>query len=437
MTSRTLPLPPGNMELPFLGETLEFLRDPLFARKRHDCYGDIFKTNVLGQPTIFFRGAEATRWVLTQEHQTFKSTWPKSVATLLGAASLATQQGDIHLNRRKLMAQAFQPRALSSYVPAIAAITDCYCQKWQAQGEFAWYPELRHYTFDVAAKLLIGFENGAQHRLCDWFEMWSQGLFTIPIAFPWTPFGKALKAREWLLMELETLIRQRQEQSSLGTDALGMLLQAKDEHGKGLSLQELKEQVLLLLFAGHETLTSSLTSLVMLLAQHPTVQDKARAEQAQFQGQVLTAETLKAMTYLDQVTQETLRFIPPVAGGFRQVTQEALYQGYQIPAGWLVNYQISATHHDERHFPEPGRFDPDRFEPNSQRSRPPFAHVPFGGGVRECIGKEFARLEMKILGAKLLQGFQWEIVPHQDLTLMVIPSPRPKDGLRVRFSSVK
>ncbi|MGA1264455.1 MAG: cytochrome P450 [Prochlorothrix sp.] len=444
MTSTpTYPLPPGNFGLPLLGETLDFFRDPQFARKRHDRYGDIFKTRLLGQPTIFLRGAEATRFILTQEHRAFEATWPSSVSTLLGSQSLATQSGSTHIHRRKLMGQAFQPRALAGYAPAMERLTDRYCQRWQQQQEFAWYPELRNYTFDIACQLFVGLEAGAQTSLCETFETWCQGLFTLPLNLPWTRFGKGLAARQVLMQELEALIRQRQAQHTTTApdqealrDALDILLLAQDEQGQQLSLEELKDQILLLLFAGHETLTSSVTSLVMLLAQHPDVMAKARAEQEAFKGQPLTPEVLKEMTYLDQVMQETLRLIAPVGGGFRKVVQDCECQGYQIPAGWTVNYQIAATHQDDRVYPHPERFDPDRFSPDRQEAKQPFTHVPFGGGMRDCIGKEFARLEIKILGAKLLQGYTWKLLPDQDLSLVVIPSPRPQDGLKVKFTAL-
>ncbi|MEB3274802.1 MAG: cytochrome P450 [Prochlorothrix sp.] len=446
-SSSALPLPPGQFGLPIVGETLDFFRDPLFAQKRHDRYGDIFKTRLLGQPTIFMRGAEANRFILTQEHRAFQATWPESVRILLGSKSLATQTGETHLNRRKLMGQAFQPRALSSYAPTLEALTQHYCQRWQQQQEFAWYPELRHYTFDVACKLFIGLDQSAETPLCEAFETWCQGLFTLPINLPWTRFGQAMQARHLLMTDLETFIHQRQaaqgntppshtKTETSGQDALDLLLHAQDESGQTLSLAELKDQILLLLFAGHETLTSSVTSLVMLLAQHPEVLAKARAEQEVFRGQPLTPEVLKQMTYLDQVMQETLRLIAPVGGGFRKTITDCEYQGYRVPAGWTVNYQITATHKDDRLYPDPDRFDPDRFSPDRQDAKQPFAHLPFGGGMRECIGKEFARLEIKILGALLLQGYQWEILPDQDLSQVVIPSPRPRDGLRVKFSAL-
>jgi retinoid hydroxylase len=212
------------------------------------------------------------------------------------------------------------------------------------------------------------------------------------------------------------------------------MLAAKDEDGQGLSIEELKDQLLVLLFAGHETLTSALASLCLLLVQNPEALEKARAEQLPLRSQPLTFETLKQMTYLDRVLKEVLRVVPPVGGGFREVIQSCEYQGYQLPKGWQVLYQINVTHQDPTIYQNPERFDPDRFSPERAEDRiKTFGHVPFGGGLRECLGKEFARLEMKLFAARLLREFDWQLVPGQDLSLVVIPTPKPRDGLKVRF----
>jgi retinoid hydroxylase len=429
-------LPPGNLGLPLIGETIAFLSDRNFATKRHQRYGDIFKTNLFGQSTIFLKGAEGNQFILSNENGYFRVSWPPSVKALLGQLSLALQTGHEHISRRKLLAQAFQPRALSGYVEAMQSISDRYFERWLELGEFTWYPELRNYTLDIACKLLIGLDNGSETLLGHHYETWCEGLFSAPIKLPFTRFGKALRSRTKLLAEIETLVRARKAQprQSGNDDALDLMLAAKDDEGQGLSIEELKEQVLLLLFAGHETLTSALASLCLLLAQNPEALGKARVEQTELRSQPLTFETLKQMTYLDRVLKEVLRVVPPVGGGFREIVQHCEYQGYELPKGWQVLYQINSTHQDLSIYKDPNRFDPDRFSPERAEDRvKTFGHVPFGGGLRECLGKEFARLEMKLFAARLLREFDWQLLPGQDLSLVVIPTPKPKDGLQVRF----
>ncbi|MBK1990886.1 cytochrome P450 [Sphaerospermopsis aphanizomenoides BCCUSP55] len=432
-----LPIPPGSFGLPVIGETISFLTDPNFANKRQKKYGNVFKTNIFGSPTIMMIGAEANRFVFSGEHQNFAIKWPESVAVLLGTASLATQTGSIHQTRRKLLFQAFQPRALASYVPAMVEITNSYLQQWKNQGELTWYPELRKYTFDVACKLLVGTDTTNDAHFVELFEEWVGGLFTLPIRLPGTKFSKALKSREQLLAKIEKIILHRQQQPSDEKDALGLLLNAKDEDGNSLSIEELKDQILTLLFAGHETLTSALSSFCLLLAQNPDILAAARKEQAQinFTG-ALTSEHLQNMTYLDQILKEVLRVIPPVAGGFRSVVQTCEFNGYRIPEGWSVLYQTGKTHQDETIYKDAKIFDPERFsvDRNEDKSKP-FSYVTFGGGMRECIGKEFAKLEMKIFAALLLRGYEWELVPGQNLDLAMIPTPQPRDGLKVVFRS--
>jgi cytochrome P450 len=425
-------LPPGSLGLPLIGDTLNFLQDSQFAKKRYQQYGPIFKTSIFGQPTVFMRGQEANLFILSNDNQYFVVTSPASTRALLGPLSLSLQTGANHINRRKLLFQAFAPRALVGYIGAMEDITQRYLEKWEKRETMTWYPELRKYTFDVAGKLLVGLDNGSETALGHNFETLAKGLFSIPWDLPWTKFGKAKKGRKLLLAELEKIIRDRQLGTPSGKDALSLLISARDEEGNSLSLDEVKDQVLLLLFAGHETLTSALTSFCLLLAQNPDVMASLRAEQQQFPAtEPLTLEQLKQMTYLEQVLREVLRLIPPVIGLFRKVINACEFGGYEIPKGWTVACGINQTHHDSQLYPEPERFDPDRF--SLERSGKPFSYVPFGGGLRECLGKEFARLEMKLFAAKIIREFEWELLPDQDLNLIAIPAQRPRDGLRVKF----
>lgn len=149
---------------------------------------------------------------------------------------------------------------------------------------------------------------------------------------------------------------------------------------------------------------------------------------------VLTQEHLKQMTYLEQVLKEVLRFAPPVVrSGQRRVLETCKFGGYTIPQGWDVFYQIQETHQDAHVYTQPDRFDPQRFAPDQAEDKPPFSHIAFGGGMRECLGKEFARLEMKLFAALLIRDYDWTLLPGQDLARVVLPFSRPQDGLKVKF----
>ena len=431
----SLPLPPGDQGLPFIGETIGFLTDPEFNSKHLDKYGNLYQTNIFGNPTVMMVGAEANTFLFRNENKYVISTWPKSTRILLGDLSLAVNNGDFHTSRRKLLYQAFQPRALDNYIPTMFKITQEYLHKWEQMGELTWYPELRDYTFDIASNLLVGTDGGSQTPLGHLFEDWCAGLFTIPIPLPWTKFGKALRCRQALLECIEDIVIQRQQADKPGEDALGLLIQAQDESGNALSLAELKDQILLLLFAGHETLTSAISSFCLLTVQYPEVLQKLRAEQQRLSPtSPLTLDSFKQMTYLEQVIKEVMRLVPPVGGGFREVIKTFEFGGYRIPQGWTIQYQIAQTHKDQELYPECDHFNPDRFAPEKETEKQKsFGYIPFGGGLRECLGKEFARLEMRMFASELLKNYEWELLPNQNLELAITPTPHPKDGLKIKF----
>lgn len=193
-------------------------------------------------------------------------------------------------------------------------------------------------------------------------------------------------------------------------------------------------QALLMLFAGHETTTSMLISTIMCLAQYPDVLAIARSEQAQFSGD-LDFEQMRQMPYLSQILKEVERLYPPVAGGFRGVVKPFEFQGYQVPAGWKVLYQMKAAHQDSDIYNNPDQFDPDRFSPErNENKQVDFSLVGFGGGQRICLGLAFAQLEMKIVMAQLIRHFDWTLSPDQDLSMDRIPSLHPRSGLKVKLS---
>lgn len=432
----SLSKPPGGNGLPFIGETIAFFSDPDFNQKRIAKHGKVYRTNIFGRPTVMMIGSEANTFLFRNENKYVVSIWPKSTRILLGKESLANSSGSIHTSRRKLLYQAFQPRALASYIPAMENITTKYLQRWEQKKTLTWYPELRDYTFDIASNLFLSTDGGSQSKIGKLFEKFSDGLFSIPIPLPWTKFCKALSARRELLKHLEQVVIKRQQADNPGEDALGLMIQAKDKTGNSLSLEELKDQVLLLLFAGHETLTSAIASFCLLTAQHPEVMKRLREEQDRLNiPDVPNLEDIKQMSYLEQVLQEVMRLIPPVGGGFRQAIATFEFGGYRIPEGWGVQYQIAQTHRDEEIYPDSDRFDPDRFAPERWADKQVnFGYIPFGGGLRECIGKEFARLEMRLFASKLLQNYQWELVCDQNLELVTVPTPHPRDGLKINFS---
>ncbi|MEC4818797.1 MAG: cytochrome P450 [Scytonema sp. PMC 1069.18] len=433
ITKSSLPLPPGNFGLPIIGETIDFLQNPEFIKSHQKQYGEIFKTYLFGRQTVVTLGAEANRFLFTNEKQYLSQGYPHSANVLVGRGSLVTQSGSEHQTRRKIIAQAFQPRVLTAYLSTLEAITQTYLHKWEQEGTFTWYPYLRRYTLQAACQFLVGRD--ADNDFLEWYETWGKGIFSIPLDLPWTTFGRAMHSRSQLLAYIDKIVHQRQQDTTSNHDALGILLQARDDEGNSLSSQEIKEQLLTLLFAGHETLTSALSSLCLLLPQHPEVLEAARQEQKQLPiSGALTFEHLKQMTYLEQVIKEVMRLIPPAFGAFRKVIKPFELNGYLIPQNWYVLYLCGPTHQDSSIYIEPERFYPQRFAPGrAEDKQKTFGYIPFGGGMRECIGKEFAKLEMKLFAALLIREFEWELLPKQNLDLVMLPTTHPRDGLKVKF----
>lgn len=435
-TTSDRPLPPGSFGLPFIGETLNFLFDPNFAQKRQARYGSIFKTHMLGRKTVVMMGPEANRFVLSthMDHFSWREGWPGTFRELLGE-SLFLQEGDQHRRNRKLLMPAFHGPALEGYLGTMVELTQRYLTHWETLGTFAWFEEMKRLTFEIASVLLLGSQPGdSVDQLSQWFADLTNGLFMVPLRWGWTPYGKALAARDRVLAHIEQVIEARME--SPGQDALGMLIQSQDENGDRLSREEIKVQALLMLFAGHETTTSMLTSLMMALAQHPNVLAKAQAEQDALQqsGDLALAQ-LKQMPYLEQVLKEVERRYPPVGGGFRGVIKPFEFNGYRVPAGWQALYRIEGAHNDPRCYTEPQQFDPDRFSPErAEQKRYDYSLVGFGGGPRVCLGLAFAQMEMKIVTALLLRTYKWELLPNQDLSLNPVPTLRPRSGLVVKLA---
>ncbi len=427
-------IPPGRMGLPVLGETLNLIFDPDFVEKRYQQYGPIFRTSIIGRPTVYMVGPEAVAFVLSShmEHFSWREGWPENFKLLLGK-SLFVQDGEEHRRNRHLMMPALHGPALANYVSTMEATTQRYLQKWEQLQQFTWFDEFKQLTFDIASQLLLGTSPGAEAaKLSQLFTTLTNGLTAInPLRLPITKLGRAIAARNQILQHLTKVVQERALNPT--SDALSLLLQARDEEGNSMSESEIRAQAMLLLFAGHETTTSMLTWFCLELARHPEVLEQARKEQVQISGAV-DLEQLGQMPYLDQILGEIERLHPPVGGGFRGVIKPFEFNGFHVPAGWQVLYSILGTHKLETIYSEPKRFDPDRLSPQRQEHKQrPFSLIGFGGGPRVCIGIAFAKLEMKLVAAYLLRSYQWELLPNQHLEPVLIPTNRPKDGLRVRF----
>jgi cytochrome P450 len=418
-------------------ETLAFFRDPDFARSRFERYGDVYETSLLGQRTVFIRGGQAIADLFAQG-DAVEGWWPDSVRQLLGPLSLANRNGADHKARRRVVGQLFASAALRRYSPAIVALVDGLSQELlAAPAPVALVPRLRRFAFTVIATTVLGLDGADRDALFEDFELWCRGLFSFPVALPGSPFARARQARQRLLGRLGSVLQKAQAASASGAPlaagGLDLLAGGLDEAGLPLADDDVAEQLLLLLFAGYETTASALSCLLLTLLQHPAELDWLREELDGLTWPPAEADAVSAYDAvraprLDAVVKEVMRLTPPVGGFFRRTRKPLALAGVRVPAERVVQVSITASH---RHGPDPedlAAFRPQRHLGGAG----PVTLLPYGGGERVCLGKALAELDIRLLAVGLLQQLSLGLAPDQDLTLQVIPSPSPKDGLLVR-----
>ena len=216
-----------------------------------------------------------------------------------------------------------------------------------------------------------------------------------------------------------------------------MLLHSTNEGGSGLSDEQVRDQALTLLFAGHDTTTSTVAFLFYELARDRGWRERLEAEQAELGGDGLpSGEQLFAeLPLLDQALEETLRLYPPAWVGPRRAAVDFEFAGHRIPAGVPVNYSSWASHRLPEVFPDPDAFRPERFAPEARAKLPKGAYVPFGAGPRICIGMRFGQLEVKAIASRILSRFRVELEPGWELRIRQMPTLSPQGGLPVRVSA--
>jgi cytochrome P450 len=249
---------------------------------------------------------------------------------------------------------------------------------------------------------------------------------------PWSRMQTARKALDRVIYaEIE---RRRRQPDSDRTDVLSMLIEATDaQDGSGLDDREVRDQVMTLLFAGHDTSTSTISFMVYELARHPSALAKLLDEQDRVLGDRLptAAELLsgEALPELEMVLDETLRLYPAAWVGPRRAVETFEFGGHEVPAGAYVNYSSWASHRLPDVWPAPEAFVPERFAPAAKARLPKGAYIPFGGGSRTCIGMRFGQLEIKTIVTLLLQRYRLELVPGRTMTVRQMPTLSPREPL--------
>jgi cytochrome P450 len=229
------------------------------------------------------------------------------------------------------------------------------------------------------------------------------------------------------------IARRRADPDHGGVDVMSLLVQARDEDGRGFSDREVRDQVMTMLFAGHDTTTSTVTFLFHELAHHPEEAARLEAEQDEVVGDrpPAAADLAGGMPRLEMAVDETLRMYPPAWVGPRRAAQRFEFAGQVVPENVCVNYCSWASHRIPSVFPEPDEFRPDRFAPAAKAALPKGAYVPFGGGSRTCIGMRFGLMETRAIAAMLLRRFRVELPAGHRLSIRQMPTLSPRGGLPV------
>ncbi|XP_053269967.1 cytochrome P450 26A1 [Pleuronectes platessa] len=439
------PLPPGSMGLPFIGETLQLiLQRRKFLRMKRQKYGYIYRTHLFGNPTVRVTGADNVKQILLGEHKLVSVQWPASVRTILGPDTLSNVHGALHRSKKKAIMRAFSREALELYIPVIQEEVRASVKEWLARDPCVLvYPEMKRLMFRISMRILLGFEpeqiKTDEHELVEAFEEMTKNLFSLPIEVPFSGLYRGLKARNFIHSKIEENIKKKVQETDRGcnhTDALQQLIDSSKKSGEPFSMQAIKESATELLFGGHETTASTATSLIMFLGLNPEVVDRLRQELMEkgMDFQNLNIESLEQLKYTDCVLKETLRINPPVPGGFRVALKTFELNGYQIPKGWNVIYSICDTHEVAEIFPNKEAFQPERFMTKFPGDSSRFQYIPFGGGSRMCVGKEFAKVLLKIFLVEVVTQCHWTLLNGLP-TMKTGPTVYPVDNLPTKFTS--
>jgi cytochrome P450 len=423
----TVPFPPGWTRFS-MRRTTAFAREPLtLLLEGYERYGPVFTVRVFHGNVVFMLGPEANHHMTVSHAANF--SWRDGhlgdMMPLLGDG-LLTIDGEFHRRSRKIMLPAFHRDQIAKTQETMDAEVARGIAGWRDGDQLDLYAWTRVLALRIAMRALFGLDPdrssdvGTAHDFEEALGFWSKDYVLQVLRGPGTPWARLLKARKRLDVLIFAEIDRRRATGERGEDVLSLLLDATDEDGEGLSKHHIRDQVMTLLFAGHDTTTSTVAFLFHELARNPD-------ERARIVADLDAGSTAE----LELAMDETLRLYPPAWIGPRRSIEPFELGGMPVPGGVPVNYCSYASHRLEDVWPEPGRFDPQRFAPGNRERIPKGAYVPFGGGSRTCIGMRFGQLEIRTIAAEILQRFDLELKPGYQLEVRQMPTIGPKQGLPV------
>ncbi|HSR95256.1 MAG TPA: cytochrome P450 [Solirubrobacterales bacterium] len=437
--------PPGPGDFS-LARTHRIAHDPLpLLLSNYEEHGPIFSMRLLHTKVVFMLGPEANNFVTVAHPENFH--WRESsfgdLIPLLGDG-LLTIDDDYHDRARAIMMPAFHRRQMTAAVDAMVSEAGAAIGALRPDSVVDLYDWMRNLAMRIAMRALLGLdpdEAGKGAAAAEHFER-ALGFYGIdyPLRLlrgPGSPWRKLIASRkvldEIVFGEIE---RRRAAPDDERQDLLSLLLGARGEAGEAFSDREVRDQLMTLMFAGHDTSTSTLTFMMYELARHPDVAERLCEEQRRvLGGSAPTIDRLEEMPYLEMVLDEVLRLYPPAWIGPRRAVRDFEFGGYTVPRGAYVNYCSWASHRIPEVFPDPEAFIPERFARERKAALPRGAYVPFGGGQRICIGKRFGQTEVKLVATMLLQRLRLDALPGRTMTVRQMPTLSPKGGLKMRVLS--
>jgi len=427
-------------------------RDPLaFVTALAREYGDVVCLGMGGPIRAYlFHHPDGVKHILQDNNQNYvKGPIIGRVKVLFGEG-LFTSEGDFWRRQRRLAQPAFHRERIAGFATTMVRRTAERLARWEPaieRGEpIDVGAEMNALTLTIAGETLFGRDlsgeaSDAGRALAVALAVLAHRAMSYVAPPIWVPtarnraFRRAAATLDALVYDI---IDARQRAHATGDDLLGMLMAARDEDtGEGMSRRQLRDEVMTFLLAGHETTAVALAWTWYLLARHPHIAEQARGEVIGCLGdRPPTVADLPRLPLARMVVEEAMRLYPPVWGVGRQTIAADRIGGYDIPAGAIVNLSPWVTHRHPDFWPDPERFDPERFRPGVERTRPRFAYFPFSGGPRLCIGEGFALMEMQLVVAMVLQRYRLTLVDERPVAPETTLTLRPCGGLRMRAERV-
>lgn len=438
--------PPGPTDFSW-SRTHQVARDPLpLLLGAYEEFGPVFAMRLLHTRVVFMLGPEANHFITVAHPENFH--WRESsfgdLIPLLGDGLLTVDE-DYHDRARAIMMPAFHREQIAASLEAMSVEADRAIAALPVGEVVDVYAWMRTLAMRIAMRALLGLDPDEAGKGAAAAHHFERALAYYGIDFhlrllrgPGSPWRKMVSSRDVLdRIVFAEIGRRRAAPDPTRRDILSLLVGARGAGGEEFSDREVRDQVMTLMFAGHDTSTSTLTFMLHELARHPEVTRTLREEQQRvLSGADPTPQQLeREMPYLEMVLDEVLRLYPPAWIGPRRAVREFQFASRTVPRGAYVNYCSWASHRLPEVFPQPEAFIPERFTRERKAALPRGAYVPFGGGSRICIGKRFGQTEVKLVATKLLQRLQLDALPGRTVTIRQMPTLSPEGGLPMRISS--